>query len=428
MLFVLMLLCILPVLFLYSGQQFLTAGKSNQDTLQKERIGMLDDAFVSVMNADKFDATALQKEVVRIATLNQDIVDFRIVHFEKGEYIPIAAADASVIGVPEKDIDLYRSATVQPDQSIIFPIQDNTGRYWLVYRAVQVDDGSFYYIYTKLSLVNIDNVFAQREHTAFFSLFFVYLFIILLAYWHIKLTDYRYLYIKVQKANEMKDLFTNMIAHELRAPLTAIRGYASMLIEKPSSPEEEKYARRIKESAERLLAIVNDLLDVARIQSGKLSVEKEQFDASEVIISVTDELHVSAEEKTIQLVHTGTVDTHLVIGDRRRLHQALTNLVSNAIKYTQQGAIEISISETLRATEIRVKDTGMGISSDDQRKLFAPFFRVQSDDVSQITGTGLGMWITKQLIELMSAKIDVESIKGVGTHVVITLPKIVDKR
>jgi signal transduction histidine kinase len=97
--------------------------------------------------------------------------------------------------------------------------------------------------------------------------------------------------------------------------------------------------------------------------------------------------------------------------------------VSNAIKYTQNGAIELSIEEKSAYIEVRVKDTGMGISAEDQKKLFAPFFRVANEDVSKITGTGLGMWITKQLIELMGATIGVESIKGVGTHIVISIPK-----
>jgi signal transduction histidine kinase len=111
------------------------------------------------------------------------------------------------------------------------------------------------------------------------------------------------------------------------------------------------------------------------------------------------------------------------VTDGKRLHQALTNLVSNAIKYTNKGTISLSLDDKYAYVEIRVKDTGMGISSDDQKKIFAPFFRVENEDVSKITGTGLGMWITKELIELMGATIGVESIKGVGTHVVITLPK-----
>lgn len=113
----------------------------------------------------------------------------------------------------------------------------------------------------------------------------------------------------------------------------------------------------------------------------------------------------------------------MVLIDGKRLHQAFTNLVSNSIKYTKEGKIEITLEDKNKVYEIRIKDTGMGIAAKDQKNLFAPFYRVENDDVSQITGTGLGMWITRQLLELMGAKIEVESIKGVGTHIVVTINK-----
>jgi len=423
MLFVLILLIIIPLMFLYSGQQFLDVGRQNQDRLQKDRIGLMQDTFASILYSSNFSGEIIQKEIVRIADSNPDITDLKIIKLTGRDMQHLAALDTELIGTTEEYVELYRNAAVRLDESLIFEVFSNEGRVWMTYRALQAEDGSYYFIYTEVSLQAIDNSFKRGERDALYSLLFVYMFILALAYWHIRLTDYRYLYIKVQKANEMKDLFTNMIAHELRAPLTAIRGYSSMLIESATDAEQQKNATRVKESSERLLAIVNDLLDVARIQSGQLSVDLESFDASEVVIAVIDELHVSAVEKRIELKHTGTVESAVVAGDRKRLHQAITNLVSNAIKYTKDGVIELTVEEKYNVVEIRVKDTGMGISAEDQKKLFAPFFRVQNDDVSQITGTGLGMWITKQLIELMEAKIGVESIKGVGTHVVIKLPK-----
>jgi signal transduction histidine kinase len=423
LLFILILIFIIPLLFLYSGQQFLDVGRQNQDRLQKDRIGLMQDTFASILFSSDFNGEIIQREIVRIAESNPDISDFKVIQLDGREMKPIAALNAQQIGVPEEYDELYRNAVVRLDESLIFEVFTNEGRVWLTYRAMQADTGVFYFIYTQVSLQAIDNSFKAGERDALYSLIFVYVFILALAYWHIRLTDYRYLYIKVRKANEMKDLFTNMIAHELRAPLTAIRGYSSMIIESATDAEQLKNATRVKDSSERLLAIVNDLLDVARIQSGKLSVDLASFDASEIVMSVTDELRVSATEKNIVLAHIGTIENHIVMGDRKRLHQAITNLVSNAIKYTKDGTIELTLEEKYNTVEIRVKDTGMGISSEDQKKLFAPFFRVQNDDVSQITGTGLGMWITKQLIELMGAKIGVESIKGVGTHVVIKLPK-----
>ncbi len=428
LLFILILLFVIPVLFLHSGQRFLDVGRENQERIQKDRIGILQDAFTSVLITSDFSPEIMQREIERITKLNPDIIDFNIARLEGFDVVPIAALNQETIGLPIEDPVNYKSAlVVAEDESLIREVYFQDARWWLTYKAVQDNEGTFYFIYTLFSFEKIDNLFKQRERDALYSLFFVYIFIMALAYWHIRLTDYRYLYIKVQKANEMKDLFANMIAHELRAPLTAIKGYSSMMNESLKDPEQQKHAKRITDSAERLLTIVNDLLDVARIQSGKLAFQKENFDVSEVVIAVIDELHISAQEKNIILKHIGTDTSHVVMGDRMRLHQAITNLVSNAIKYTNDGEIELSVAQKFNKVVIRVKDTGMGISAEDQKQLFAPFFRVKNDDVSQITGTGLGMWITKQLIELMGAKIGVESIKGVGTHIVVTLNKTVSK-
>ena len=225
-------------------------------------------------------------------------------------------------------------------------------------------------------------------------------------------------------ANEMKDLFTNMIAHELRAPLTAMRGYASMIMEKMDISHEVKLsATRIEQSASRLSLIVTDLLDVARIQSGKLSMRSERVNITEVINSVIDAMRIVAQEKHITIESDTRVAPTYIQGDEKRLYQAFINLVSNAVKYTKAGAITVSLEERTDRVEVRVKDTGVGMSAEHQKQLFAPFFRIENTETEGTVGTGLGMWITKQLVELMNGSIAVESIKGVGTHVVVTLPK-----
>jgi signal transduction histidine kinase len=419
--FVLILLIVFPILFLYTGEQFLSVGRANQETLQKQRVGLMHDVFASLIKASHADTEVVGGELVSLSELNPDIIDYKVLTVKGEDIVPIIAKDQERIGVREEFVDYYRNAAIRTDESLIFETYADGGRAWQAYRAVNAD-GEMYFIYTLFSLSAVDSLFAAREQAAYFSLIFVYCFIIALAFWHIRLTDYRYLYIAAKKANETKDLFTNMIAHELRAPLTAIKGYGSLLEEKISGNEKE-YATRVRESSERLIAIVNDLLDVARIQSGKLTVTLGEVNLAPVVNEVVEELRVSAKEKGIELAENVTGSNFTVRADATRLHQALINLVSNAIKYTPAGTITLSLEEKLGFVELRVKDTGMGISSEDQKKLFAPFFRVSTEDVSKITGTGLGMWITKQLIELMEGTIAVESIKGVGTHIVVTLDK-----
>lgn len=423
--FIFSLLIFLPYLFLYTGQQFLDAGRENQDRLQKDKVGLMHDTFASLLYGTNFNIDIAKQELDKITVQNPDIVDYKISIQKGGHISPLVAKDPAQIDKIQKDENLYINSSLRTDESLIFEFTENSVRTWSAYRAIKAPDNQIYFLYTKISLGEIDNLFTSREHKAYYSLFFVYLFVIVLAYWHIKLTDYRYLYLESKKASELKDLFTNMITHELRTPLTAIVGYASLLDEKITDPQEKVQVNRIEESGKNLLETVNDLLDVARIQSGKLAFKKASVDITTTVKEVLSQLEIIASTKNITLTSEGTEVEHILQTDEKRLHQVLTNLITNAIKYTPQGEIAVSINDIHTGLEIRVKDTGMGISADDQQKLFAPFFRVESTDVSKITGTGLGMWITKELVDLMGAKIGVESIKGVGTHVVIVFPKLI---
>ncbi len=420
----LLLIIVIPAGFLLSGQQFLTAAKDNQERLEKERIGMLHDVFASFLRAAEYDPAVVQAEIGELTGLNPDITAMQV-----GEEVPegiriIAALNQGEVGTFAENPTAFRIANTHPDESLIVPYVRDGTRYWQSYRLLRDQAGAERYIFVETSLAHIDALFASRVVTAYYWLFGILAIVLLLVFRHVRLIDYGYLYRETKRANEMQDLFTNMMAHELRAPLTAVRGYASMIEEDGGTPEEsKKQAWKIRDAAERLLLIVNDLLDVARIRGGKLTVKNERTNVKDVILSVIDAMQAPAREKHIELASEGVLPDAWVSIDGRRFHQALTNLVSNAIKYTKAGQITLVLEERRDRIEVRVKDTGMGISAEDQKNLFAPFFRVESEEVDRIVGTGLGMWITKQLIELMKGSIAVESIRGVGTHVVVTFPK-----
>lgn len=424
LLMTILLVCVIPVAFIFSGQQFLDVARGSQDRLQKDRVGMLQDVFMSVMITSKYDPDIIQTEVTRVAQLNEDISKFIIVH-EQGPYLKvIASVDASKVGSFIDEPDAYRIANANPKKPFISATAHDGIRYWEGYRLVHEAGKDSYYIYTETSLAKVDASFAEGIVKSYYWLSGILLIVMYLVLRHVRLIDYAFLYSQTKKEIQSRDLFTNMIAHELRAPLTAMRGYASMILEKKNvAPEVHEYARRIEVASERLVLIVSDLLDVARINSGKLSVAPTRTDIQQIISSVIETMQVSADEKNITLSQEGVKSSTFIIIDEKRFYQALTNLVSNSIKYTQAGSISISLEQLVDRVELRVKDTGAGISAKNQKNLFSPFFRVQGETEGQTVGTGLGLWITKQLIELMRGTIDVESIKGVGTHIVVSLPK-----
>jgi len=416
------LIVLIPLAFMFSGQQFLNAARLNQETLERERIGMLHDVVSLLSTNFAFDSSRIETEFKVLGEQNQDLVALRLIK-DDGDGLRIIAALESETEDAVSETALYQTANIQPGTSIITPLARGGSRYWQGVRRIESDLGE-YYLFTETSLAHIDAIFAERIREAYYWLFGILSIVILLVVRHVRLIDYAYLYRETKRANEMKDLFTNMIAHELRAPLTAMRGYASMIVEKTdASSEIQLSATRIEQSASRLSLIVTDLLDVARIQSGKLSMRSERVNITNVIISVVDALHIVANEKHITIKTETNASPTYIQADEKRLYQAFTNLVSNAIKYTKAGSITVSLEERSDRIEVRVKDTGVGMSAEHQKQLFAPFFRIENTETEGTVGTGLGMWITKQLVELMKGSIAVESIKGVGTHVVVTLPK-----
>ncbi len=420
----LVLVVVIPIAFIVSGQEFLSAARENQERLEKDRIGIMHDVFGSFMVATNFDASRIQREIEHLKELNPDITKFRIAKEEGMEVYIIAALDPESIGTFATNPDTYRIGNMTPHASMITPHAYDGVRYWQSFRLIRTEQNEDYYIFTETSLANIDAVFAARIMYAYYWLIGLILVVLILIIRHVRLIDYAYLYSETKKANETKDLFTNMVAHELRAPLTAIRGYASMIRENESLGNDIRgQGKQIEDAAERLIVVVSDLLDVARIQSGKMSIDVKDTDVTSLIAEVVSAQAATAEKKHIGVHAEGCKSPLMIATDGKRLYQVLTNLMSNALKYTRSGDITISLTDLKDRIEIRVKDTGMGISSEDQQKLFAPFFRVENSEVASITGTGLGMWVTKQLVELMGGSIGVESIKGVGTHVVVTLRK-----
>jgi two-component system CheB/CheR fusion protein len=173
---------------------------------------------------------------------------------------------------------------------------------------------------------------------------------------------------------------------------------------------------------QRLADLVDDLLNVNRIEEGRIEIKPVSLDLDAVITDVVKEMGQLAKEKNIELIYTNQ-KTAYVLADPEKTKQILINLVGNAIKYTEKGKVEIITEEKPDDVICHVKDTGLGISSEAQKKLFDKFYRVKTEKTRSITGTGLGLWITKKLVEMMDGSIGVKSSEGQGSDFYFSLPK-----
>jgi signal transduction histidine kinase len=231
---------------------------------------------------------------------------------------------------------------------------------------------------------------------------------------------------RVQEVNQLKSEFVSLVSHELRTPLTAISGYLDLLTEVPgdqATAKQQELLGIVKRNAERLVELIDDLLDLSRIESGKVELRITAVDIVSVITEVVGLLGPQIEAKGQHLSFDRTQSLPAVAGDAERVRQIVINLLSNAQKYTPQGG---RIWLTGRAEDgwvcIDVRDNGIGLSPDEQAHLFDKFFRARRPATQSVEGTGLGLPITRVLVEMHGGELTVTSAPGEGSTFTFTLP------
>lgn len=233
---------------------------------------------------------------------------------------------------------------------------------------------------------------------------------------------------RLHELDKLKDDFVSIASHELRTPMTAIRSYAWMALNRSDIPLTEKlirYLQRTLVSTERLINLVNDMLNVSRIESGRIEIVPQAFDLQNLVGEVLVEIDAKAREKSLQISETQT-PLPKVFADPNKVHQVLLNLLGNSLKFTREhGSITISYYSDGNFVEVSIQDNGVGISKDDLSRLFKKFSRLDNSYVaaSSTGGTGLGLYISKSLVELMKGKIWVTSEgEDKGAKFTFTLP------
>jgi signal transduction histidine kinase len=233
--------------------------------------------------------------------------------------------------------------------------------------------------------------------------------------------------LQLEIANKHKSEFLANMSHELRTPLNAIIGFSEVLVERmfgDLTPKQEDYLRDIHSSGHHLLSLINDILDLSKIEAGRMDLELTRFDLTGAIDNALTLVRERALRNGLALSLKAAQDLGDWVADERKVKQILVNLLSNAVKFTPQGGrIDVSARRGNGCIEIAVADTGIGIAPEDQKKVFEEFRQAGSDHLKKAEGTGLGLALSRKFVEMHGGSITLQSEVGRGSTFTFTLPE-----
>jgi signal transduction histidine kinase len=413
---------VITVSFIVVAELFISIAQDAQERLINVRIGSIQDSLSEFVVLSKESKQDVDRAIANLILANPTILDFTFYTKEQEGFKVFASSNKTKVESLVSELPLAgQMALSDSKNSYTQELQNSDQRLYQTFRSLSKDGQILGLIETTQTLSQADLMVENNIKKGLVIFIFILLLVMFLFFRHAKIIDYTTLYEELKQVDQLKDDFISMASHELKTPLTAIRGYSEYITEGKEIPEEYKeYSRRIDISSKQLATLVEDMLDVSRIQQGRMQFDIKRILVPDFIKNIFPDFEALAKEKNLKLsIEQEGLKFAYIEGDETRLRQVFINIVGNAIKYTKEGEVKIKLLNDGHVLEIRIVDSGIGMSEEERKHLFEKFYRIKNEETKDIRGTGLGLWITKQLIEKMEGTLSVESIKGTGTHMII---------
>ena len=424
-LFSLALIILLPLGLWWNTSVTLSSFQKNINLILQTKALDIENVISQTLVNTISSTDLLQQIVERTAHENTDLHNIKIIVFEGNKFRIVASQSKDEIGKMVLDPSL--SLAWSQDQNIAYLSRDHGERFWNLVKPMYKNGEKVGLVSMSLSLQQTDALISRTVKQSYLFIVLLTLASLILIFQHTRLFGYLSLSKELKKKGLVMQSFIRMATHELLTPIVNIRAYIEALDDEIGSSlnaEQKVYLQRVAISAKSLSSLATDILEVARLERGALDTTPKPIQPQSIVKELVDSFQPKAQEDHLQLLYDYKDLSVTIMVNPNRFREIVQNLISNALKYTKKGKVELKewIDPYKHIYYLSCEDTGIGISGEEQKKLFTQFYRIKNKDTAGVSGTGLGLWISKNLCLKMGGNINLESIRGVGTKFVVSFP------
>jgi len=435
-LYSLLLIIMIPVLIIANTLWQIRASQENMN-YELQQKALLAENIVGSAFTDNLDNTRLlQSKISQMMKENGEIQEITILQQTADGFVAVASSNPQFLGVKFSSTD-YVTAWTQNNPTAML-VNDTTKtpneRMWSVTSPLtDISTGQkVAMINMKVTLSDIDALTKKNLNLSLIFLVVTIFFVLLLLINHFRFFEYSILFKRLKEVDKMKDDFISIASHELKTPMAAIKGYISMLMEGIAGKIDDKakdHLLKIDSNVKRLDTLVSETLDVSRLEQGRMQFDLQPIDITTVVDKTMTAYKDQADSKGIYLKEEKPQEPlPQIFADPDRLQQVFDNIIGNAIKYTRKGGVTIYYKIEAGNILTYIKDSGIGMSAVDRKQLFNKFYRIKTEKTADIPGTGLGLWIAREITRKMQGDILVDSMENVGSQFTMTIPYIKEKK